>query len=92
MERVYFNNFLNMCIKTLNDSYFQTEGVINCPHQDSNLRSLPFLNVQSFLALNALPTELGMWVPDKVCFLNIVIFINFVFISLNKTEPISCLT
>ena len=24
-----FNNFLNMCVKTLNDSYFQTEGVIN---------------------------------------------------------------
>ena len=22
-----FNNFLNMCAKTLNDSYFQTEGV-----------------------------------------------------------------
>ena len=22
-----FNNFLNMCTKTLNDSYFQTEGV-----------------------------------------------------------------
>ena len=23
-----FNNFLNMCVKTLNDSYFQTDGVV----------------------------------------------------------------
>ena len=23
-----FNNFLNICAKTLNDSYFQTDGVI----------------------------------------------------------------
>ena len=48
VERICFNNFFNMCTKTLNHIYFQTEGIVNGPRWVSNLGSLHFLDVLYF--------------------------------------------